>query len=67
MLVFIAATQVTSCIVHKLDRLARSRADDLMIHETLINAGVHRSDAFGDARPRHHVVHRGVLQPQPRH
>ena len=75
MLAFIAATRVTFCIVHKLDRLARNRADDVKIHEALINAGVtlvsgngvHRPDPFGDARPRHHVVHCGVLQPQPRH
>lgn len=40
MLAFIAATRVTFCIVHKLDRLARSRADDVKIHEALINAGV---------------------------
>ena len=75
MLAFIAATRVTFCIVHKLDRLARNRADDVKIHEALINAGVtlvsatevHRPDAVGDARPRHHVVHRGVLQPEPCH
>ena len=40
MLAFIAATRVTFCIVHKLDRLARNRADDVKIHEALINAGV---------------------------
>ena len=28
------------CIVHKLDRLARNRADDVRIHEVLIDAGV---------------------------
>ena len=28
------------CIVHKLDRLARNRADDVKIHEALISAGV---------------------------
>ena len=75
MLAFIAATRVTFCIVHKLDRLARNRADDVKIHEALISAGghprlgyrVHRSDTVGDARPRHHVVHHRVLQPQPRH
>ena len=40
MLAFIAATRVQFCIVHKLDRLARNRADDVKIHEALINAGV---------------------------
>lgn len=40
MLAFIAATRVTFCIVHKLDRLARNRADDVKIHEALIGAGV---------------------------
>ena len=40
MLAFIAATRVTFCIVHELDRLARNRADDVKIHEALISAGV---------------------------
>ncbi|WP_338065679.1 recombinase family protein [Mycetocola reblochoni] len=40
MLAFLAATRVQFCIVHKLDRLARNRADDVKIHEALINAGV---------------------------
>jgi len=40
MLAFIAATQVSFCIVHKLDRLARNRADDVKIHEALISSGV---------------------------
>ena len=40
MLAFIAATRVTFCIVHKLDRLARNRADDVKIHEALLAAGV---------------------------
>lgn len=40
MLAFIAAARVTFCIVHKLDRLARNRADDVKIHEALIGAGV---------------------------
>ena len=40
MLAFITATRVRFCIVHKLDRLARNRADDVKIHEALINAGV---------------------------
>lgn len=40
MLAFIAASRVRFCLVHKLDRLARNRADDVKIHEALINAGV---------------------------
>ncbi len=40
MLAFIAATRVQFCIVHKLDRLARNRADDVAIHQALIAAGV---------------------------
>lgn len=40
MLAFITATRVTFCIVHKLDRLARNRADDVKIHESLLAAGV---------------------------
>ena len=40
MLAFITATRVTFCIVHKLDRLARNRADDVKIHEALLAAGV---------------------------
>ena len=40
MLAFIAATRVTFCIVHKLDRLARNRADDVAIHQALLAAGV---------------------------
>ena len=40
MLAFIAASRVQFCIVHKLDRLARNRADDVKIHEALLSAGV---------------------------
>lgn len=40
MLAFITATRVTFCIVHKLDRLARNRADDVAIHQALLSAGV---------------------------
>ncbi|HZW45835.1 MAG TPA: recombinase family protein, partial [Dermatophilaceae bacterium] len=40
MLVFIQATRVQFCIVHKLDRLARNRADDVHIHQALLAAGV---------------------------
>ncbi len=40
MLAFIAASRVQFCIVHKLDRLARNRADDVKIHEALLAAGV---------------------------
>ncbi len=40
MLTFIKASRVQFCIVHKLDRLARNRADDVQIHEALLAAGV---------------------------
>lgn len=40
MLAFISATRVNFCIVHKLDRLARNRADDVAIHQALLAAGV---------------------------
>jgi len=40
MLAFIAASPVRFCIVHKLDRLARNRADDIEIHQALLAAGV---------------------------
>ena len=40
MLAYITASRVTFCIVHKLDRLARNRADDVAIHQALLSAGV---------------------------
>ena len=40
MLAFVSATRVQFCIVHKLDRLARNRADDIEIHQALLAAGV---------------------------
>ena len=40
MLDYIATHQVTYCIVHKVDRLARNRLDDVDIHRHLIDAGV---------------------------
>ena len=40
MLAWIRDHQVDYCIVHKLDRLARSRADDVAIHFALTQAGV---------------------------
>ena len=40
LLAFIAASRVNFCIVHKLDRLARNRADDVAIHQALLSAGV---------------------------
>ena len=40
MLAFIAGTRVQFCIVYKLDRLARNRADDVAIHQALLSAGV---------------------------
>jgi len=40
MLAYVRQHQVDYCIVHKLDRLARSRADDVAIHFALTQAGV---------------------------
>ena len=40
MLAWVREHQVDYCIVHKLDRLARSRADDVAIHFALKQAGV---------------------------
>ncbi len=40
MLAFVQASRVNFCIVHKLDRLARNRADDIEIHQALLAAGV---------------------------
>ena len=40
MLAFVQATRVQFCIVHKLDRLARNRSDDVKIQEALLAAGV---------------------------
>ena len=40
MLDYITTHQVTYCIVHKVDRLARNRLDDVDIHRHLIDAGV---------------------------
>lgn len=40
MLVYVREHHVDYCIVHKLDRLARSRADDVSIHFALKQAGV---------------------------
>lgn len=75
MLAFIAATRVTFCIVHKLDRLGTqprrrredSRGSACCRGDARVGYRVDRPDAVGDARVRHHVLHRRVLQPQPRH
>ena len=40
LLAYVREQQVDYCIVHKLDRLARSRADDVAIHFALTQAGV---------------------------
>jgi site-specific DNA recombinase len=40
LLAYIRENQVDYCVVHKLDRLARSRADDVAIHFALKQAGV---------------------------
>ncbi|GAA2187428.1 hypothetical protein GCM10009786_12330 [Leucobacter alluvii] len=40
MIKYVAEHQVNYCIVHKVDRLARNRADDVAIHLALRDAGV---------------------------
>lgn len=40
MLEYVASHHVTYCIVHKVDRLARNRIDDVEIHRKLMEAGV---------------------------
>ena len=40
MLDFVAKNHISYCIVHKVDRLARNRADDVTIHLALQQAGV---------------------------
>lgn len=40
MLAYVKQNRVDLCIVHKLDRLARNRADDVAIHLALRQAGV---------------------------
>lgn len=40
MIEYVTAHQVNYCIVHKVDRLARNRADDVAIHLALRDAGV---------------------------
>lgn len=40
MLAFIQATRVQFCLVHKIDRLARNRTDDVQIQQVLLSAGV---------------------------
>ncbi len=40
MLDYVSSHQVTYCIVHKVDRLARNRLDDVEIHRKLLDAGV---------------------------
>ena len=74
MIEYVKTNHVAYCIVHKVDRLARNRADDVAIHVALKDAGVMLVSATenidetpsGDAAPRHHVHHRRVLLPQPR-
>ena len=40
MIEYVKANQIAYCIVHKVDRLARNRADDVSIHLALKDAGV---------------------------
>ena len=66
MIQYVKANNVTYCIVYKVDRLARNRADDVSIHLALQQCGVmlvsasdpHRKTSprpLGDAPARHHV------------
>src|SRR6218665_3163298 len=58
---YIKTHKVAYCIVHKVDRLARNRADDVAIHMALREASVtlvinhreHRRDPFRHAAARH--------------
>jgi site-specific DNA recombinase len=54
MLAYVREHQVDYCIVHKLDRLARSRADDVAIHFALKQAGSRSSPSARTStkRPR---------------
>ncbi len=71
---YVRDNQVTHVIVHKIDRLARNRVDDVAIGVALKAAAVqtrvgqrkHRRDPLRDPAPRDHELHRRVLQPQPR-
>ncbi len=40
MIQYVKANEIAYCIVHKVDRLARNRADDVSIHLALQQAGV---------------------------
>ena len=74
MIAYVKAHKVAYCIVHKVDRLARNRADDVEIHLALREAGVLLVSAtenidetlIGDAAARDHVLDRGVLLREPR-
>jgi len=75
MIQYVAKHKTNYCIVHKVDRLARNRADDVTIRLALKDAGVTLVSATenidetpsGDAAARHHVLDCRVLLPQPRH
>ena len=56
---FIAATRVQFCIVHRLDRLARNRADDVSIPQAPLAAGVTLVSAIEsiDQTPSGMLVH----------
>lgn len=66
MIQYVKANKVAYCIIHKVDRLARNRADDVSIHLALQQCGVlfvstsekGRRDPLRDAAARHHVHHR---------
>ena len=62
MLAFIAATRVQVCLVHKVDRLARNRLDDVHIQQALLEAGVSLVSATEsiDETPSGMLVH-GIM------
>ena len=41
MVKYVKQHKLAYCVVHKVDRLARNRLEDVDIHRHLINAGVH--------------------------
>lgn len=59
MIEYVKAHQVAYCIVHKVDRLARNRADDVTIHLALREAGVMLVSAtdYIDETPQGMLLH----------
>ena len=74
MIQYVKTNKVAYCIVHKVDRLARNRADDVTIHLALqrgrgharLGDGEHRRDPSGMLLHGIMSTIAGVLLPQPR-